>query len=86
LLLGALGVVAAGGTPVEGQVVVGADELTWSFRPVEPWTAGAYNVVAFARVEDLAGNGIGRVFEIDEFNRTDSEPEPAKPLIPFTVK
>ena len=37
LLLRALGVLAPGGKPLDGQVVVGADELTWSFTPVEPW-------------------------------------------------
>ncbi len=73
LLLRALGVIAPGGKPLEGQVVVGAHELTWTFTPVEPWKAGAYNVVAFAMLEDLAGNRIGRAFEVDQFDRTDDE-------------
>jgi hypothetical protein len=86
-LLGrALGVAAPGGKAVEGAVVVGADELTWSFTPVEPWKAGAYNVVAFAMLEDLAGNGIGRAFEADRFDRSDTSTGPEKTLIPFTVK
>ena len=69
LLLRALGVIAPGGKPLEGAVVIGDDELTWSFTPVEPWKAGAYNVVAFAMLEDLAGNRIGRAFEVDQFDR-----------------
>ncbi len=86
LLLRALGVVAPGGKPLEGQVVVGVHELTWAFTPVEPWKPGDYNVVAFAMLEDLAGNRIGRAFEVDQFDRTDDKAEPEKTLIPFVVK
>ena len=86
LLLRALGVLAPGGKPLEGSVVVGANELTWSFTPVEPWKAGAYNVVAFAMLEDLAGNRIGRAFEVDQFDRSDTSSEPEKTLIPVVVK
>ena len=85
LLLRALGVLAPGGKPLDGQVVVGADELTWSFTPVEPWKAGAFNIVAFA-LEDLAGNRIGRAFQVDEFDRSDDNSESEKTLIPFAVK
>jgi hypothetical protein len=86
LLLRALGVLAPGGKPLEGSVVVGPHELTWSFTPVEPWKAGAYNVVAFAMLEDLAGNRIGRAFEVDNFDRSDSSNEPEKTLIPVVMK
>ena len=86
LLLRALGVVAPNRKPLEGNVVVGVHELTWTFTPVEPWKPGSYNVVAFAMLEDLAGNRIGRAFEVDQFDRTDSGSEPEKTLIPFAVK
>jgi len=86
LLLRALGIIARGGKPLEGQVVVGAGELTWSFTPVEPWKPGAYNIVALAMLEDLAGNGIGRAFEVDQFDRSDAGEEPEKTLIPFVIK
>jgi len=86
LLLRALGIMAPGGKPLEGAVVVGADELTWSFTPIEPWKAGAYNVVAVAMLEDLAGNRIGRAFQVDQFDRSDSSAEPEKTLIPFIVR
>lgn len=86
LLLRALGVVTPAGKPLEGQVVVGANELTWSFTPVEPWKAGAHNIVAFGMLEDLAGNRIGRAFEVDQFNRSDAGAEPEKTLIPLVVK
>ncbi|MEP6782235.1 MAG: hypothetical protein ABI983_01120 [Acidobacteriota bacterium] len=85
LLLRALGVLA-GGKPLEGSVVVSNHELTWTFTPAEPWKPGAYNLVAFAMLEDLAGNRIGRAFEVDQFDRTDQSNEPEKTLIPFSVR
>jgi hypothetical protein len=86
LLLRALGVVSPEGKPMPGDVVVGTHELTWSFTPRTPWAAGAYNIAAFAMLEDLAGNRIGRAFEVDQFDRTDKSGEPEKTLIPFAVR
>jgi hypothetical protein len=86
LLLRALGVLGPDRRPLEGRVRVGTNELIWSFAPVEPWKAGAYNILAFAMLEDLAGNRIGRAFEVDQFDRTDSSSEPERTLIPFVVR
>jgi hypothetical protein len=86
LLLRALGVIAPDGTPVSGDVHVGQGELMWQFTPKGAWQAGQYNVVAFAMLEDLAGNRIGRAFEVDQFDRSDRTPEPEKTLIPFSVR
>ncbi len=86
LLLRALGVLSPDGTPLPGAVAVGTHELTWSFTPQSPWTAGAHNIVAFAMLEDLAGNRIGRAFEVDQFDRTDKSGEPEKTLIPLLVR
>ena len=86
LLLRMLGVLAPDGKPLPGDVHVGAGEATWQFTPREAWQAGAYNLVAFAALEDLAGNRIGRAFEVDQFDRTDTIGEPEKTLIPFTVR
>ena len=72
--------------PLPGTVTVGTHELTWSFTPQSTWTAGDYNVVAFAMLEDLAGNRIGRAFEVDQFDRTDKSNEPEKTLVPFLVR
>jgi hypothetical protein len=86
LLLRALGVLGPNRRPLEGQVRVGTNELIWSFSPAEPWQAGAHHIVAFAMLEDLAGNRIGRAFEVDQFDRTDSSNEPERTLIPFVVR
>ena len=86
LLLRALGVLGINRRPMEGEVKISADETEWSFTPVDAWAPGAYNVLAFASLEDLAGNRIGRAFEVDQFDRTDSSSEPERTLIPFVVR
>ena len=86
LLLRALGVLGPDRRPMEGEVKVGANELEWSFTPPEAWKPGAYNILAFASLEDLAGNRIGRAFEVDQFDRTDSSSEPERTLVPFVVR
>jgi hypothetical protein len=85
LLLRAMGV-AAGGAAVPGEVAVGEREVQWSFTPREAWKPGGYAIVAFAMLEDLAGNRIGRPFEVDQFDRTDRTPEPEKTLVPFVIQ
>jgi hypothetical protein len=86
LLLRALGVLGPDRKPMEGGVKISANELEWSFTTDEPWKPGAYNVLAFASLEDLAGNRIGRAFEVDQFDRTDASNEPERTLIPFVVR
>jgi hypothetical protein len=86
LLLRALGVQGADGVPIGGEIAVGRNEVTWSFTPKNFWTAGAHSIVAFGMLEDLAGNRIGRAFEVDQFDRSDKSAEPEKTLIPFLVR
>jgi hypothetical protein len=86
LLLRALGVQGADGAPLAGAISVGRGEVTWSFTPRDLWKAGAHHIVALGMLEDLAGNRIGRAFEVDQFDRSDRSAEPEKTLIPFTVR
>lgn len=86
LLLRALGVVGPNKKTLDGRVEVGPQELTWSFIPAEPWTTGQYYVLALSMLEDLAGNRIGRAFEVDNFDRTDQSTEPDRTLIPVTIR
>jgi hypothetical protein len=85
LLLRALGV-TADGKFLEGDVKIDVGESRWSFTPRAPWTARPYQLTALAMLEDLAGNRIGRAFEVDQFERSDATPEPERTHIPFTVR
>ena len=84
LLLRALGVARAG-TTVEGEVKIEAGETRWTFTPRDPWQAGEHQLVALSFLEDLAGNRIGRAFEVDDFEHVDKSAEPEKFTIAFTV-
>ena len=63
LLLRAVGV-RRNGAPVVGDVRVDAHETRWTMTPNEPWRAGDYSIIALGILEDLAGNRIGRAFEV----------------------
>jgi hypothetical protein len=64
IALRAIGVTRADGTALDGDVALDATDMRWQFTPREPWTAGAYRVVALDTLEDPAGNRIGRAFEV----------------------
>ena len=77
------------GEPIEGSIEVGAAERTWAFVPESPWQAGAYVLRVGRRLEDLAGNRVGRPFEVDvtaqgaEATPRAEDETPAK--LPFTI-
>jgi hypothetical protein len=74
------------GSPVEGDIVIDRAETRWSFAPKDPWRAGAYQLKALDILEDVAGNQIGRAFEVDNFDTVDKSPNPQTITIPFTIK
>ena len=86
LLLRALGVQAGDGNAMAGQVTVAPGETRWSWTPLEPWHRGSYQLLVFGMLEDLAGNRIGRAFEVDQFTRSDSSSEPEKTMVAFKVQ
>ena len=85
LLMRALGV-RRDGQPVDGDIVVDQQETRWTFTPTAAWRAGAYELLALDILEDLAGNQIGRAFEVDNFDTVDKSPNPQTITIPFSVK
>lgn len=57
--------------PIVGDVRLEKNETHWSLLPENAWPAGRYHLRAALILEDLAGNSIGRPFEVDVFNRVD---------------
>lgn len=87
LLLRALGV-RHGDAIVHGEARTDANETRWSFTPREPWAEGRHHLLVLTILEDLAGNRIGRAFEVDRvdrFDRTDRGGEPESVTIPFRI-
>jgi len=53
------------GKHVPGIVKIDKQETRWSFTPKTPWKKGNYALRIETTLEDLAGNSIGRPFEVD---------------------
>jgi hypothetical protein len=87
LLSRAVGVARAGSTdPVPGQITLGPGETSWQFTPASAWTAGVYDLVVLSILEDVAGNRVGRLFEVDRFDQIDDHATPARTTRRFEVK
>ena len=54
------------GKRVAGEITVVDSERRWLFQPDDRWSAGKHELVIDTTLEDLAGNRIGRAFEVDE--------------------
>ena len=65
-----LTVLDVGGTPVPGSVAVAEGDTAWMFIPERAWQAGDYSIRVGGTLEDLAGNNVVRVFDVDR--RVDS--------------
>lgn len=85
LLEWTLDVAGPKGTAPEGRIVVTDEERQWEFHPEQPWTAGSHQLVVETVLEDLAGNRVGRPFEIAPEDRGLKQ-QPKNVRIPFTVK
>jgi hypothetical protein len=59
----------AAGAVVDGAVALGEEERRWTFVPVRPWPARSYRLAVRTTIEDLAGNNIGKPFEVDLVER-----------------
>jgi hypothetical protein len=84
LLMRAIGV-TRGDISVAGDVTIEGAETRWVFTPREPWRGGQHHLLVLDILEDVAGNQIGRAFEVDKFDTVDKSPNPQRIMIPFTV-
>jgi hypothetical protein len=65
LLASVVQVVTADDVVVEGEAEVGRHEREWRFTPRATWTSGRYRLRIGAELEDVAGNNLRRVFDLD---------------------
>jgi hypothetical protein len=74
------------GEKVPGSIQTGDGEACWQFTSQRAWKPGVYKLVAETTLEDLAGNSIGRPFELDEFKPVQQRIETKTIEIPVAVK
>jgi hypothetical protein len=85
LLLRTLSIWRDRGDRLEGDIRIDGSETRWVFTPREPWRAGAYRLMAASILEDVAGNRIGKAFEVDAVNGAPGATEAQSATLPFRV-
>ncbi len=65
LLQRVIGVIDSRDNEIGGVVSVANGEQSWSFVPDDSWKSGAYRLEIQTILEDLAGNSVGRPFEVE---------------------
>ena len=85
IVLRELDVLDSGGMPVDGPVALDRDETRWKLTPVAAWKKGAYTLRVGTSTADLAGNMVGRPFEVDLFDKIDERIVRQTTDLPFTI-
>lgn len=78
--------VSLDGERLTGDVQTEAGETRWRFSPSAPWRAGEYQLHASSILEDVAGNRIGRPFEVAELAAGRLRSEARSAALPFVVR
>ena len=60
-------------------------EQQWNFLPAMDWEAGPHALAVQSTLEDLAGNTIGKPFEVDLFERVERRITNAVVTLPITI-
>jgi len=86
LALRLLRVTRTDGTPIEGTSALADAERRWIFTPARPWLPGPHQLIVSTTLEDLAGNNIGKAFEVDLRERGELLDLAKSVKLPFEVK
>jgi hypothetical protein len=70
---------------VAGQARLRDGETRWEFVPAVPWTAGEHRLTIDVTLEDLAGNRVGRPFDVDVFNPVTTKITGETAALPFRI-
>ena len=76
----------AGGNRLRGRISIEAEETRWRFVPESAWKEGRYQIMLDTTLEDLAGNSIGRPFEIDLFQSIERRVLAQTVALPFVIR
>jgi hypothetical protein len=86
LALRLLYVTGQDGTIVSGRSKLEDHERTWSFIPERAWSRGNYQLRFENILEDLAGNSIGKPFEVDLFEGVERKLTRTTLSLPLEIK
>ena len=85
LALRMIRVVDEKGTELRGTPALDDGERRWSFVPDAVWAPGRYGAVVQTTIEDLAGNNVGKPFEVDLAQGPKKVESRQTVKLPFTV-
>jgi hypothetical protein len=71
---------------MEGRAALSDEERHWTFVPTQPWPHGPHTLLVQKTIEDLAGNNIGKAFEVDLFEGVQRRFTNATVRLPFDVR
>ena len=71
---------------IKGQTSLTDNERQWLFVPDTAWKNGAHHLVLARTLEDLAGNNIGKPFEVDLFEKVDRKLITSAVKLPFEIR
>jgi len=71
---------------IAGEITLADGEKRWEFTPREAWQPGLYELNVQNTIEDLAGNNIGKPFEVDLFEKVEKRISSETLSLPFEVK
>jgi hypothetical protein len=71
---------------IAGTGSVARSETEWRFQPDQAWKAGDYSLMIDMTLEDLAGNRIGRPFDVDLLDTPTERISKATSTLPFRVR
>lgn len=86
LALRMIHVVDESGRAISGQPFLTERERIWRFLPQHSWRAGKYALIVETTIEDLAGNNIGKAFEVDVFDGVAKRLERNTVRLPFELR
>jgi len=76
----------AQGERLKGNIWLDDQERRWTFGPANVWRAGSYKLAIQTTIEDLAGNNIGKAFEVDVFDGVQRRLTNATVTVPFEIR
>ena len=71
---------------VTGDITLADEERLWSFTPDAVWKPTPQTISVLEILEDLAGNKVGRPFDIDRFERVDRTVSTGNVILTFTPR
>jgi hypothetical protein len=71
---------------LSGERSLAEQEQQWKFVPEQPWQRGVHRLIVATTIEDLAGNNIGKAFDVDVFENVQRRVTTESVSVAFEVK